>query len=172
MTRTFDDQPAVRSHVPLLVGLMGPSGSGKTFSALRLATGIQNVSGGEIFVVDTESRRALHYADTFKFRHIAFGAPFGSLDYLAAMQHCVNKGAGVIVVDSLSHEHIGIGGYLLTQEAEVERMAGDATSTPGGSLSHSPGVTIVINSGQSDERQPVKTTIDLTANPPDPDDRP
>ena len=54
----------------------------------------------------------------------------------------------------------------------LERMAGDATSTPGGSLSHSPGVTIVINSGQSDERQPVKTTIDLTANPPDPDDRP
>ncbi len=53
----------------------------------------------------------------------------------------------------------------------LERMAGDATSTPGGSLSHSPGVTIVINSGQSDERQPVKTTIDLTANPPDPDDR-
>ncbi len=53
----------------------------------------------------------------------------------------------------------------------LERMAGDATSTPGGSLSHSPGVTIVINSGQSDERQPVKTTIDLTANPPGPDDR-
>ena len=125
MTRTFDDQPAVRSHVPLLVGLMGPSGSGKTFSALRLATGIQNVSGGEIFVVDTESRRAAHYADIFKFRHIDFQAPFGSLDYLAAMQHCVNKGAGVIVVDSLSHEHIGLGGYLLTQEAEVERMAGD-----------------------------------------------
>ena len=51
----------------------------------------------------------------------------------------------------------------------LERM-GDATSTPGGSLSHSPGITIVINSGQSDERQPVKTTIDLTANPPIPDD--
>ena len=52
----------------------------------------------------------------------------------------------------------------------LERMAGDATSTPGGLLSHSPGVTIVINSGQSDERQPVKTSIDLTANPPIPDD--
>ena len=51
----------------------------------------------------------------------------------------------------------------------LERM-GDATSTPGGSLSHSPGVTIVINSGQADERQPVKTTIDLTANPPILDD--
>ena len=51
----------------------------------------------------------------------------------------------------------------------LERM-GDATSTPGGSLSHSPGITIQITTGQSDERQPVKTTIDLTANPPIPDD--
>ena len=51
----------------------------------------------------------------------------------------------------------------------LERM-GDATSTPGGGLSHSPGITIQINTGPSDERQPVKTTIDLTANPPIPDD--
>ena len=51
----------------------------------------------------------------------------------------------------------------------LERM-GDATSTPGGGLSHSPGITIQINTGHSDERQPVKTTIDLTANPPIPDD--
>jgi hypothetical protein len=52
----------------------------------------------------------------------------------------------------------------------LERMAGDASSTGGTGVSHSPGVTIVINSGQSDERQPVKTTIDLTANPPILDD--
>jgi ABC-type oligopeptide transport system ATPase subunit len=123
--RTFEDRPAIRSHVPLLVGLMGPSGSGKTFSALRLASGIQRVSGGEIFFIDTESKRALHYADQFKFRHIEFSAPFGSLDYLSALQYCVNKGAGVIIVDSMSHEHSGPGGYLLTQEAEIDRMAGD-----------------------------------------------
>ena len=123
--RNFIDAPAARTHVPLLVGLMGPSGSGKTMSSLRLATGIQRVTGGEIFFVDTESKRALHYADQFKFRHIEFGAPFGSLDYLAALKHCVAKNAGVIIVDSLSHEHIGPGGYLMTQEAEVERMAGD-----------------------------------------------
>ena len=51
----------------------------------------------------------------------------------------------------------------------LERM-GDATSAPGGGLSHSPGITIQINTGPSDERQPVKTTIDLTANPPILDD--
>jgi hypothetical protein len=52
----------------------------------------------------------------------------------------------------------------------LERMAGDATSTPGGSLSHSPGITIQVVTVQSDERLPVKTTIDLTANPPNLDD--
>jgi hypothetical protein len=124
-TRQFEDRPAVREHVPLLVGLMGPSGSGKTFSALRLATGIQSVTGGDIYGIDTEARRMLHYADAFKFRHMPFDPPFGSLDYLAALQHCVKKGAKVIIVDSMSHEHIGPGGYLLTQDAELNRMAGD-----------------------------------------------
>lgn len=124
MSRTFDDKPAVREQVPLLVGLFGPSGSGKTYSALRLAQGMQTITGGEIFVLDTESKRALHYADKFKFRHIEFKPPFGSLDYLAALQYCAAKGAGVIVVDSMSHEHEGVGGYLMTQEEELERLSG------------------------------------------------
>jgi ABC-type dipeptide/oligopeptide/nickel transport system ATPase subunit len=123
--RTFEAKPAVRESVPLLIGLMGCSGSGKTFSALRLATGIQEITGGDIFFIDTEARRALHYADQFKFRHVQFDAPFGSLDYLAAIQSCVQQGAKVIVVDSMTHEHTGPGGYLLTQEAEVDRMAGN-----------------------------------------------
>jgi AAA domain len=123
--RVFEDTPSRRDKVPLLIGLFGPSSSGKTFSALRLATGIQRVSGGDIFVIDTESRRALHYADLFNFRHIDFRAPFGSLDYLAALQHCAAKNAGVIVIDSMSHEHDGVGGYLQLQEAELTRIAGD-----------------------------------------------
>src|SRR5438128_3503645 len=105
MGRTFEDRPAVREATPLLVGLIGPSSSGKTFSALRLATGIQRVSGGEIFVIDTEARRALHYAEKFTFRHVPFGAPFGPLDYLTAIEHCIARGAKTIVVDSISHEN-------------------------------------------------------------------
>lgn len=124
ITRTFEDKPAARDKVPLLVGLMGPSGSGKTFSALRLATGIQQVSGGEIYFIDTEARRGLHYADRFRYRHMEFGAPFGSLDYLAAITHCVKKGAGVVIVDSMSHEHEGPGGVLEQHEQELDRMAG------------------------------------------------
>lgn len=121
--RRFEDHKAVRSNVPLLIGLYGPTGCGKTFSALRLATGIQRVTGKEIFVIDTEADRALHYADRFQFRHVPFGAPFGSLDYLDAYEYCVERGAGVIVIDSLSHEHEGPGGLLESHDAEVERLA-------------------------------------------------
>lgn len=126
--RVFEDLPAVRASVPLLVGLMGPSGSGKTFSALRLATGMQRVTGGDIFVIDTEARRALHYADRFKFRHLAFGAPFSPDDYLAAIQHCVDKGARTIIIDSASLEHEGQGGVLEMHEAELQRMGGSASN--------------------------------------------
>lgn len=133
MARTFTDSEALRTEVPLTLGLVGPSGSGKTMSALRLATGIQRVRGGEIFVVDTESRRALHYAPTgnpsqtptYKFRHVPFGAPFSPDDYLAVIAHCAKRGAGVVVIDSMSHEHEGPGGVLEMHEAEVKRMAGD-----------------------------------------------
>ena len=121
-SRQFEDIQATREQVPLLVGLVGPSGSGKTFSALRLATGIQRVTGGDIYAIDTESRRMLHYADAFKFRHLQFEAPFSPLDYLAAIEHCVGKGARTIIIDSMSHEHEGPGGVL---EMHEEFMGGD-----------------------------------------------
>jgi ABC-type oligopeptide transport system ATPase subunit len=122
--REFIATTAKREKVPLLVGLMGPSGGGKTFTALRLATGIQSVVGGDIYFIDTESRRALHYADKFKFKHVPFDAPFGSLDYLAALQWCVKQGAGVVIVDSMSHEHEGPGGMIDLQDQVLTRMTG------------------------------------------------
>ncbi|MFN3582942.1 AAA family ATPase [Phenylobacterium sp.] len=128
-TRNFVAPLAVREHVPLLIGLMGPSGGGKTFSALRLATGIQRVVGGDIFVIDTEARRALHYADRFRFRHLDFKAPFGSLDYLEALRFCASEGARTVIVDSMSHEHEGPGGLLDLQDQELQRLAGDDYGT-------------------------------------------
>jgi len=123
VSRTFEDTQATRQRVPVLVGLTGASGSGKTFSALRLATGIQRVTGGDIGYIDTEARRSLHYADRFKFRHLEFKAPFGPLDYLAAIQHFAQKGVRTIVVDSASHEHEGAGGVLEMHEQETDRLA-------------------------------------------------
>src|SRR5262245_49677002 len=123
--RTFESKPAVREQTPLLLGLVGPSGTGKTFSALRLATGIQRVSGGDIFMIDTEAKRGLHYAERFKFQHLSFASPFSPLDYMAAVEHCVSKGARIVLIDSLSHEHEGPGGVLEMHEAELNRLAGD-----------------------------------------------
>ncbi len=122
---TFNFRPAVREQVPLLIGLVGPSGGGKTMSGLRLAAGIQRVMGGEIAVIDTEARRALHYADKFKFKHLDFAPPHGPDRYLEAIQAAVATGAKTIMVDSMSHEHEGAGGVLEWHEAELDRIAGD-----------------------------------------------
>jgi len=121
--RTFEDTPATRSQTPLFIGLFAPTGAGKTYSALRLATGIQRVVGGEIFGIDTESNRMRHYADTFKFRHVPFSPPFSPLDYIAAIDHCVERGAKTIIVDSATHEHEGQGGALEWHLAETKRLA-------------------------------------------------
>jgi hypothetical protein len=123
MPRTFEWNPAVRERVPVLVGLSSASGGGKTFSALRLATGMQRVVGGKIAMIDTENRRGLHYADLFDYHHVPLAEPFGSLDYLAAIQHCDKMEATITIIDSASHEHEGVGGLLDLHEQELGRLA-------------------------------------------------
>jgi hypothetical protein len=120
--RVFEAKPAVREASGLLISLVGPSGGGKTCSGLRLATGIQRVVGGDIYVIDTENGRALHYAEDFKFTHVRFSAPFSPLDYLEAMRFCAKSGAKTIMVDSTSHEHDGPGGVLEWHDREVLRL--------------------------------------------------
>jgi hypothetical protein len=128
---TFDIKPATPDHQPIILGLTGPSGSGKTLSALLLAHGIRDVVGGEVGVIDTEGRRALRYADKtkfpdFNFRHLEFQPPFSSDRYAEAIQAFANTaGIKTIVVDSMSHEHEGPGGYLEYHEKEIDRMLGD-----------------------------------------------
>lgn len=122
MGRTFEIKKATRERVPLLLGLVGPSGSGKTVSALRLATGIQRVNGGRIRVIDTEAKRATHYANDFDFDHVDFAAPFSPADYQAVIEQCARDG-GVVIVDSMSHEHEGPGGVLEMHETEMDRLA-------------------------------------------------
>lgn len=121
--RVFGHSKAARVATPAMIGLVGPSGSGKTRSALRLATGLQRVTGGDVWMIDTEAKRGLHHADKFNFTHLPFGAPFSPLDYLAAFEHCMKNGARHIIVDSMSHEHEGPGGVLEMHAAEVERRA-------------------------------------------------
>lgn len=125
MTRTFEYNDAKLCRVPLLIGLVGHSTSGKTMSGIRLGTGINSVVGGDLAVIDTEQKRATHYATKpdgsvwFKFKHVPLVAPFGSLDYLCAVQHCVKMGATTVIVDQISYEHDGEGGYLDTHDKEL-----------------------------------------------------
>jgi hypothetical protein len=130
--RTFEARPAVREQTPILFGIAGASGGGKTYSALRAAKGIVEVLGGEIYFVDTDNRRALQYADVFKkadgspgFIHVPFSPPHGSEDYVAAIRYCLAQpDLGCLIVDSMSHEHEGIGGLLDFHEREHARLGG------------------------------------------------
>lgn len=115
-------RPGVRENVGLLVGMIGPSGGGKTFTAMRLAAGI--CADKPFAVIDTEARRALHYADRFRFDHAELRPPFRPDAYAQAIKAADAAGYGAIVVDSFSHEWSGEGGVLDWQESELERMAG------------------------------------------------
>ena len=120
---SFSFRPAVRENVGLWINLIGGTGSGKTFTAMRLASGI---AGGKQFaVIDTENRRALHYADQFKFDHAELVPPFRPQAYSDAVVAADKAGYPVIVVDSGSHVWAGDGGILDWQDEEVTRMAGD-----------------------------------------------
>lgn len=124
---TFDFiENAKRESTPLLIGLVAPSGGGKTKSALRLAAGIQKVRGGKLVGIDTEARRMLHYADEFPLTYLEFKPPFSSRRYLEALKAAAEKSeGGVVIVDSMSHEHEGEGGYLEFHEQELDRLGGD-----------------------------------------------
>lgn len=132
MSITF--RPATRENVGLFIGLAGPTGSGKTFSAMRLAQGI--VGRNNMFaVIDTENRRALHYAPppgkepdfktNFRFYHEQLDPPFLPDAYAEAVLKLDEAGFKAIVVDSASHEHAGEGGLLEWHERELQRMAGN-----------------------------------------------
>lgn len=118
MTVTFT--PAVRTAIPLLIGVAGGTGSGKTMSALRLARGLAN--NQPFAFIDTENGRGLHYAELFpEMQHASITAPFRPEKYADAIIDGANQ-YPVVVVDSMSHEWAGDGGCL---DWHDEIMGGD-----------------------------------------------
>lgn len=118
---------------PTIIGIAGPNGSGKTASALRLAVGITRLTGGDIYYIDTENKRALAYSSlqpdpprSFAFKHFDFNPPFTAERYQEAVQTTdkLAKPGSVIIVDSMSHEHEGMGGLLERSEEYLDRVAG------------------------------------------------
>ncbi len=139
--RKFESSPARRSKVPLLIGIAGMAGSGKTFSALRLARGIAPIVGGHVAGLDTETMRMLHYAHDsnckidssgrcknpghFEFRHMPFSPPYSPIHYVDGVRQAIQEGAGVVVIDSASDMHEGLGGMLMQKEDLLDRWCGD-----------------------------------------------
>ena len=114
---------AVRGNTNVLIALAGASGSGKTYSAMQLATGI---CGDEPFaMVDTEARRALHYADQFNFEHTSLGAPFTPARYLEAIKPLAARGFAAVIIDSGSHEWEGEGGVIEQADESSKKPPGN-----------------------------------------------
>jgi hypothetical protein len=104
----FQISKATRNQIKLRAALIAPSGGGKTFSALRLAKGMGEKTG----LIDTENHRALYYATEFDFQHIPFNPPFSPENYIAAIDFAIANGCKTIILDSASHEWMGLGGIL------------------------------------------------------------
>jgi hypothetical protein len=120
---SFTFRPALRENVGLWINLVAGTGGGKTYTGMRLASGMAD--GKRFAVIDTENRRALHYADRFQFDHAELRAPFRPSSYADAIVAADAAGYPVIMVDSGSHVWAGDGGVLDWQEEELQRMAGD-----------------------------------------------
>jgi len=96
----FED--ATLESAKLRLAMFGPSGSGKTYTALRIATGIVQHSGGFIAFIDTERRTARKYAKKFKFKVLELDDT--SIDgYVGAIGAAAAAGASCVVIDSMSH---------------------------------------------------------------------
>lgn len=119
---TFTFSPARRARVGLSLAIAGSSGSGKTKSALEIATGLAGPDG-KICVIDTEGRRALHYATQYKFDHLDFQPPYTPERCTQAITEAQNANYDVVIFDSASDEYEGEGGIIDIHDAEARRMA-------------------------------------------------
>lgn len=123
---SYEFRPAKRENVGLWINLVAGTGGGKTFTAMCLAHGI---AGDKPFaVIDTENRRALHYADRFRFDHAELRPPFRPAAYADAVIAADAAGYPVIVIDSGSHVWAGDGGVLDWQDEELDEMVKRAKS--------------------------------------------
>jgi len=132
MTRQFQPTDTSKPNPPpLSIGLMGPPGGGKTKSALRIADGISRVRGGKPALIDTEAGRALKYLkgpqnpNGHDFHHFEFPPPFVPEHFLDAILAALSVNPSCVIVDSMSDEHEGSGGYLDWHDAEVPKSGGN-----------------------------------------------
>lgn len=94
---------AERKKSKLRLALFAPSGGGKTYTALSIATGIAEKSGGKVGLIDSERGSASKYAEGFGFSFdVAELTKFNVDSYV----QCINDASGVfdvLIIDSLTH---------------------------------------------------------------------
>jgi AAA domain len=135
----FHATDAARESILLRAALCGPTGSGKTKTGLILGSRIVERLGiGPLYVIDSESRSALRYAYSprskqgYRFKHVPMPEDdFSPAAYTAALDYCESQGAGVILIDSLSHAWNGINGVLEQVDLVSDRSRSKNTFSEG-----------------------------------------
>ncbi len=128
-TYNFHTTDAVRESILLRAGICGPAGCGKTKTGLILGTRfVERLGLGPLYVIDAENRSALRYAYSprsrqgYRFKHVPMPEDDHSpTAYTAALDHCESQGAGVILIDTLSHAWEGINGVTEQADQITER---------------------------------------------------
>lgn len=119
---TLHIKEAVREKTHVLMSFSGPSGCGKTYSGLLLARGLVG-SKGKIGFIDTEAKRARHYAELTPFEVLDMKPPFSPLRYIEHIKAFEEAGFKALVIDSMSHEWEGTGGCMEMAEGKKGLLA-------------------------------------------------
>ena len=116
---------AEKSNKRFKIGLYGISGSGKTYTSLAIAKGLCP-EGKRIAVLDTERSSASMYADIFDFDSMSLTNHHPN-EFIRFIKAAEKEGYGVLIIDSLSHEWQGTGGYLDIMSDEKKKIKGGNT---------------------------------------------
>lgn len=113
MAQKLTLRKAVKRTKKLRMFLSGVSGSGKTYTALAVGTALAKLDGGApVVLFDTEASSAELYAHRFDFLTAQIEAPFDPQKFIDALAVAAEAGAGVVIIDSISHAWNGAGGLL------------------------------------------------------------
>lgn len=123
----FQIVKAVKFKEKLRLAIDGPTGAGKTYTALNIAKYFGN--NLKTVLIDTERNSARKFADIFSFNHLPLNNHHPT-NYRDAVQHCVDEGYEIIIVDSWSHAWMGEDGALALVDRAAERSRSKNTFIP------------------------------------------
>lgn len=135
---------AQREQVRIKVSIAGPAGSGKTMSSLLMAYGLTkaefpNLPDDQIWekicLIDTENGSGSLYVGKQvgqttigAYNTIDLTPPFEPAVFVDAIHMAEDHGMNVIIIDSLSHAWVGVGGALDQQGKIAERSGNSWTA--------------------------------------------